>query len=128
MSKKRVFGELELAILKIFHDQKIRTVHDVIAQLGSKDKYTTVMTVMSRLVEKKQLARQRKGQQYEYWISESRKNAIPSLLDKLKQKLFGGKSASMASYLIESAEDITDSELSKMETLIKGIRKSRKES
>lgn len=125
---KRVFGELELGILKIFQgsakDQKL-TVRDILSALGAQDKYTTIMTVMNRMVEKKILIRNRIGQQYEYWINEASSTKEPSLLGRLKQKIFGGNSVSMASYLIESS-DVTDEELAEMEKLIKEIRHSRK--
>lgn len=126
MSKKRVFGELELTILKVFKSGQKLTVREVLNVLGQNDKYTTIMTVMNRLVDKKHLSRNRHGQQYEYWLNESKKTAPSGFLEKLKQKIFGGNSASMVSYLLESGSDITDSELADMEKLIEEIRKSRK--
>lgn len=123
---KRVFGELELAILKIFKGHFKYTVRDVLMALGGEDKYTTIMTVMNRLVEKKVLIRERNGQQYDYWMNQSAQESSPSLLDKLKQKIFGGNTATMASYLIESGE-ISDSELAEIEKLIKNVRQSRKQ-
>ena len=45
-----------------------------------------VMTVMSRLVEKKELTREKNGLQYEYWIPHSY-----SFLNRLKEKFFGIK-------------------------------------
>jgi len=122
---KRIFGELELAILKIFKKQEHLTVRDVLDTLGGNDKYTTVMTVMNRLVEKKQLLRERNGQHYEYLLNESSVITSPGLLDKLKQKLFGGKWAPMVNYLIGSGQDISDQELDEMENLIKEIRKTK---
>ena len=128
---KRVFGELELAILKIFQrhekDQKRFTVRDILSALGAHDKYTTIMTVMNRLVEKKLLERVRSGQQYEYWFNTACQSESLSLFDKLKQRIFGGNSASMASYLIESS-DVTDAELLEMENLIREIRHTRRHS
>jgi len=127
---KRVFGELELGILKIFRSsgQEVRlTVRDVLELLGAKDKYTTIMTVMNRMVEKKLLVRHRIGQQFEYWMNDASSTHEPSLLEKLKQTIFGGKSVSMASYLIESS-DVSDEELAEMENLIKEIRQSRQPS
>lgn len=126
MNAKRVFGELEQAILSIFKGQKKLTVRDVLNTLEGEDKYTTIMTVMNRLVEKKLLFRQRTGQQYEYWLNESHQTSAPTLLNRLKQKIFGGNSATMASYLIESGE-ISDTELAEIEKRIKDIRKSRKQ-
>lgn len=121
---RRVFGELELAVLKIFKGEKNLTVKDVLIALGGEDKYTTIMTVMNRLVEKKVLHRERKGHHYEYWVNASYTASSPTFLEKVKQKIFGGNAVSMAAYLIEST-DISDSELEEIEKLIKDVRQSR---
>lgn len=122
---KRAFGELELAILQILKTGQKRTVKDVHHLLGGNDKYTTIMTVMNRLVEKKQLDRERIGLQYEYWILPSETNSI-SFIKQLKQKLFGVKTAEMVSYLIESASDVTDEDLTEIEKIIEAAKKKRK--
>ncbi len=126
MTKKRIFGELELAILSLFKSHEELTVKEVLKMLGEDDKYTTIMTVMSRLVEKKELKRERIGLQYRYSINASKKSAPSGLLERLKQKIFGGKSASMISYLIESGDDITEDELAEMEKLIQEMKRTRK--
>lgn len=126
MTKKRNFGELELTILTLFKSHPQLTVKEVLKMLGGEDKYTMIMTVMSRLVEKQELQRERIGLQYQYSINKSKISAPSSLLERLKQKIFGGKSASMISYLIESGDDITDAELAEMEKLINAVKKTRK--
>src|ERR1700733_11068767 len=108
MTKKRIFGELELAILALFKTDEQLTVKDVLKMMGEDDKYTTIMTVMSRLVEKKELQREGVGLQYHYSMNRSKKSAPSSLLERLKAKIFGGRSASMISYLLESGDDITE--------------------
>ncbi|HEX2578905.1 MAG TPA: BlaI/MecI/CopY family transcriptional regulator [Rhabdochlamydiaceae bacterium] len=125
MTKKRLFGELELAILALFKTHDQLTVKDVLKLMESGDKYTTLMTVMSRLVEKKELQRERIGLQYHYSINPSKKSAPSHLLERLKQKIFGGRSVSMISYLLES-DDITEEELSEMEELIQEAKKGKK--
>lgn len=122
MEKKRVFGELELAILQIFQNHQRLTVREVLSLLQADDKYTTIMTVMNRMVEKKLLMRERIGQQYEYWLNRS-KNSQPSLLDQLKNKFFRGSSASMVSYLLESSDDFSKEEIEEMEKLIGELKK-----
>jgi len=126
MTKKRIFGELELAILALFKTHEQLTVKDVLKLMGEDDKYTTIMTVMSRLVEKKELQRERIGLQYHYSMNRSKKPAPSSLLERLKAKIFGGRSASMISYLLESGDDITEEELSEMEKLIHEVKKAKK--
>ncbi len=123
---KRVFGELELAILKVLSSGKRMTVKEVHQLLGGHDKYTTIMTVMSRLAEKKQLAREKMGLQYEYWIIPSNAK-IPSFIEQFKQKIFGIKTVAMVSHLIESADDISDHDLQEIEKLIEQAKEKRKQ-
>lgn len=126
MDKKRVFGELELAIFRLFEGGERLTVRGVLDKLQGKDKYTTVMTVMTRMADKRVLLRERVGQQYEYWVNESDSAPQSSLLEKLKDKLFGGKSVSMVSYLIESS-DMSEKDLEEMEQLIQKLKEARKD-
>lgn len=121
---KRAFGELESQILFILRSGERKTVKDVHKALGGHDNYNTVMTVMTRLAEKKQIARERIGLQYEYWIL-----TVPSptsILEKLKNKFFGVKTTVLVSHLMESADDLTDEDLAEMELLVQKIRASKK--
>src|SRR5260221_347477 len=100
------------------------TVKDVHRTLGGTDNYNTIMTVMNRLAEKKQIARERMGLQYEYWILAQTKT--PSLFEKFKEKLFGVKTSAMVSYLIDSANDLTDEDLAEMEKTLEKAKMQRK--
>lgn len=120
----RMFGELEAQILFILKSGERQTVKDVHQALGATDNYNTIMTVMSRLAEKKQLARERIGLQYEYWLLKPSESF--SFLDKIKQKFSGIKTTTLVSYLIESAEDLSDEDLAEMEKILRTIRNSRK--
>lgn len=114
---KRIFGELELAILNVFQKNgSTCTVRDVLQALGREDKYTTIMTVMNRLVAKGELHREREGQSYRYSLQAKKERY--SLFEKWRQKIFGGNSAQMISYLLESGEDITEEELHQIQELI----------
>lgn len=114
---KRIFGELELAILNVFKtNSSACTVRDVLQTLGREDKYTTIMTVMNRLVAKGELYRERVGQSYRYSIQVQKPRF--SLFEKWRQKIFGGNSALMIRYLLESGQDITEGELLQIEQLI----------
>ena len=114
---KRIFGALEFTILNLFQkDGSIRTVHDVLRALGREDKYTTIMTVMNRLVVKGQLQREKKGQSYQYRLQANKGRY--SLFEKWRKKIFGGNSALMISYLLEEGEDITQEDLLQIQELI----------
>jgi len=118
---KRAFGELESEILFILKSGERKTVKDVHKILGEKDNYNTIMTVMSRLAEKKQLTREKCGIHYEYWQAST--NSL-SFLDKIKQKFFGVKTSALVCHLIESSDDLTLSDLAEMEKFIQKKKES----
>lgn len=122
---KRGFGELELAILQILRGNTKMTVANVHKALGGCDKYTTIMTVMNRLVEKKQLGRERNGLRCSYWLLEAHAE-MPSLINQLKKKIFGFKTTAVVSYLLDAADDVTEKELDQMQKMIEDAKLKRK--
>ncbi len=119
---KRNFGELELEVLQTFKAGCRMTVKDVYECLGKDaNKYNTIMTVMSRLSQKKILERERVGLHYEYWLSDPT-SKVPSFFEQLKKKFFGVKTSLMVSYLIESADDLSADDLIEMEKVIKKLK------
>lgn len=123
---KRNFGELELEVLQAFKADKRMTVKEIHQILGQdKNKYNTIMTVMVRLSQKNILMRERVGLQYEYWLTSPTTKA-PSILEHLKKKFFGVKTSQVVSYLIESADDISEEDLAEMEKMIEKAKKDKK--
>src|SRR5262245_40253100 len=106
---KRAFGDLEQTILQLLQAGSRKSVRQVQSLLGDEDKYTTIMTVMNRLVQKRRLARERVGAHFEYWILQPEAQSR-SFLEQLKKKLFGMKTSSLISHLIETSPDITEQE------------------
>ncbi len=123
---KRGFGELELSVLKMLSDGKKWTVMDMHRALGGKDKYTTILTVMNRLVQKKELARERNGLRCTYWIVQS-EGTFPSFIKVLKKKLFGFKPAEVVSCLLDGADELTEEELDQMQKMIAEAKQKRKD-
>lgn len=115
--KKRAFGQLEIEVLQIMNRGERLTVKDVHRLLGSQDNYSTIMTVMNRLVQKQQMVRERTGIQFEYWLP-TKGFAAPSLLAKIKHMCAGIGMKALVSHLIQE-EEISVSELAEMERLIK---------
>ncbi|GAB5411968.1 MAG: hypothetical protein ChlgKO_10820 [Chlamydiales bacterium] len=124
MNAKRKFGELELEILKVVAERGTATVKEIQGVLGGGDKYTSIMTVMSRLVEKGELMREKIGLQYHYRVSEER--VQPQLLNKIKKKIFGGKTAPMVSFLLEADGKISDKEIAEIEKTIRKLKDGKK--
>lgn len=117
---KRAFGELELAIQKLIKPGTRVTVKEIAHLLGDKDKYTTIMTVMHRMAQKKILKREKAGLHYEYWLNED----APSLIQK---KLMGIRPIEVMAYLADSPETVTDEEIAEMEDILKKLKKRNKE-
>ena len=124
MKNKRQFGELESYILSQIKKLKKATVKDIHKQLKDSIAYTTVMTVMNRLYEKKILERAKKHKSFIYWLHNP--NYFSNFLDKLKKKLFSESSLEMISYLLENDSSIKKEELNKIDKLIQKMKKDKK--
>ncbi len=116
MNKKRSFGELETAILRLFIDEeKPLSVNDVMQRLGGKNAYTTIMTVMGRLYEKGALKREKEGRSYLYFMKK------PTLLKQLKSKLLDAPLSEVFSYFLD--EKVDPEEVKKIEKMIREYKK-----
>lgn len=112
------FGELELSILNLVRQKGRATVREIYHGLGNQGSYTTIMTVMSRMATKGDLAREKVGKQYVYWLVHSKIPASKNVLKRLHDKIFGGKTAAMISYLLELDQKISEQELDELGALI----------
>ncbi|NGX61111.1 MAG: hypothetical protein K940chlam9_00592 [Chlamydiae bacterium] len=121
---KRRFGDLEQSILHVMRSKERWNVREVQEALGGEDKYTTIMTVMGRLAEKKLLKRERVGLRYEYWLAQDQESSR-SLLKRAFSRLFGMKTADVVTYLIEQADDLSLEDLEEVEKLIAKAKKRR---
>lgn len=119
------FGELELSILKIVREWGRVTVREVYERLGREGSYTTIMTVMSRMADKGELAREKEGKQYIYWIDSQNASPSKSVLKRIQDKIFGGKPIALVSYLLTN-EKISDKDLEELENLIQKRRAEKK--
>lgn len=121
---RRRFGELELLILEVLKSGKEMSVKDVMQELPGDNKYTTVMTVMNRLTEKKILARQKMGLHYNYTILTS-STKPPSLVQQFMQKMFGMNTIKLVSHLIDASSELTEEELNELSKLIDDKKKEK---
>lgn len=116
MKKRNAPGELELLILNHLQVVEEATVHELEVRLQNEYAYTTILTVLSRMYAKKLVDRTKRGRQHLYFVHSKKSN---SLLERIKKRLFGGRTASMVQYLIESSDKLSKKELNEIETLIK---------
>lgn len=121
MKCRKAPGELELIILKHLHKLEKASVSDVCDAIDNKCAYTTILTVLSRMHNKKMVVRTKIGKQYYYSVAPEHKSQ--SMLCRIKKSLFGGDTASMIRYLLETSDKISDKELKKIEQLLKDYKK-----
>lgn len=84
----KILGELEQKIMNIIWDQNTPVaVKDVVAVLNDDSAYTTVMTVMKRLVDKGLLNRELSGKNYVYIPKTEKKDFAKSKLEVLFESI-----------------------------------------
>ncbi len=88
--------------------------------------YTTIMTVMSRLVKKGLLVRVKEGKAYLYRPATSKDKLAGSMLRSLVRKLYDGATGSAIAHLLESDEEVDEAELDRLDELIRAKREARK--
>lgn len=99
----QVFGELEKEIMEVVWRLDSVSVRDVLSELKKKKKlaYTTIMTVMSRLHDKKILKREIKGDTYIYAPVQDKKSFFSSVSKKIIAELINefGKDLAIAQFI-----------------------------
>lgn len=107
-------SEAELEVIKVlWKTGKAMTVQEVCDTVVSKEwKYTTVSTLLSRLVEKGSVAYEKKGKSYLYYPIIKKEEYKQSQTKNLVSKLYDGSVRNLAVSLFKtgemSAEDIED--------------------
>ncbi|EMI22353.1 Penicillinase repressor [Rhodopirellula maiorica SM1] len=111
-SKKLVeLTRCEAEVMDVIWDREPVTVNDVVEAIDRDLAYTTVMTTMKILEDKKIIRRGNKiGRAFTYTAKVSREQAREGMVKSLADQLFGGSVRSLVLNLLESnvvsAEDI----------------------
>jgi len=113
--------ERELEILKLLWQTgpcSVRQVRDGLLRTAQHPPaYTSVMTVMSTMVEKRYLSRRREGNGYIYRASVKRSGITQSMLHDLIARAFDGSAANVALGLLRDS-DLEPSQLQELNQLI----------
>jgi len=118
--KSPELGEAELQVLRILWDRGACTVRDVLEALhetGRKVAYTTVLTTLTRLEQKKCVSSNKSGMAYVYRARVSRDRIVESRVRSLAQQLFDGAPGSLVAPLLESGR-FTPEEIAQFRELI----------
>ncbi len=123
---RKKLTDLEALIMGIVWDAggqiTVRYVYENI-QRKRKLAYTTVMTVMGRLVEKKVLARDKSGRAYLYSPLVTKSDMVGTSLKSLADQYFGGAVPSLVSHLLEHG--VNSAQLADIEKTVRKLRKSK---
>jgi predicted transcriptional regulator len=118
-------GGLEAAVMAVLWQRPDVTVHDVMEAIAW-DKplaYTTVMTVLNRLVEKGFARRELKGRAARYWPAIERAAARRSALQRVVDRFYGGLRGEAVAELLAGSGELSDDELSVLEELVRRSRR-----
>src|ERR1700676_4335453 len=110
-SKSPTLTEQELEIMKIVWAREVSTVRDVYETLRERRKiaYTTVMTMMKILEQKKYLRKTQEDRAYVYRPAKPKNQEIKSMVREFVNRVFNGSAEPLLVHLIE------DQKLSKKE-------------
>lgn len=100
------------------------SVADVVAELTDPPGYSAVRAILGSLVQKGVLAYRHQGKRYLYRALASKEKVQKSVLRRMVNTLFGGRtSVAMAALLDIAGDSLTDADLDEMRTLIDQSRK-----
>ncbi|MFD8996053.1 BlaI/MecI/CopY family transcriptional regulator [Streptomyces abikoensis] len=114
------FGPLELAILEVMWSSAELDVSACARRLDGGQAYTTVKTVMERLVIKELLARRKEGRQYVYWARSSRREVEQRVAaEQVRQVVDGFGDLAVANFVRTVSGDAD--QLAQVRALLAGI-------
>lgn len=113
--------ELELEIMKIVWDHDTVTVRDVYETLLKRRKvaYTTVMTMMKILEQKKYLKKNQDDRAYVYRPAQPRRQVIGAIVRDFVNRVFNGSAEPLLVHLVEE-HNLSKADLAEIAHIRKG--------
>ena len=95
----------ELEVLKILWDSGPLTVREVMDQLSETKPraYTSVMSLLNVMADKKLLRRKEFGRAFKYQVAESRESTLGSLVNDLVKRAFEGSKTALVTHLLDES-------------------------
>jgi BlaI family penicillinase repressor len=121
--KTPTLTEQELEIMKIVWERDRATVRDVYESLLERRKiaYTTVMTMMNILEQKKYLRKSAEDRAYIYRPAKPKKQVIKGMVREFVDRVFNGSAEPLLVHLIEDRR-LTNKELDELARMIRKDR------
>lgn len=117
--KKLTLTDLELEIMQIVWGRRQATVRDVYETLRERRKvaYTTVMTMMKILEQKKRLKRTLVDRAYLYRPTQPQRQVVQAMVREFLQRVFNGSAAPLLLHLVRDRK-LTSRDLEEISRLI----------
>ncbi len=112
-------GEAELAVLRVLWDFGPQTVREVMEHLherGRKVAYTTVLTFLTRLLQKGVVASNKTDLAHVYRAKASRESVTRSRVRELLEQLYDGAAGPVVMHLVEN-ERLTSDEVAALDAV-----------
>jgi predicted transcriptional regulator len=118
--KSSTLTEQELEIMKIVWAREQATVRDVYEELLKRRKiaYTTVMTMMKILEQKKHLKKSQEDRAYLYRPARPRQQVIGGMVREFLNRVFNGSAEPLLMHLVED-EKLTEKDLEEVTRMIR---------
>lgn len=117
----KFLGELEFAVMDILWNREPATVSDVLETLNQDKErqlaYTTIMTVMSRLVEKGWLIAEKRGRAYSYQAAHSRQEAEAAAVSSVVRALLEDFGDVAVAQFVRELDEIDPDQLAQLARL-----------
>ena len=114
-------GPLEYRLLRILWKESPQTARQVMDELNRKHrrdlKYTTIMTLLTRLADKGLLAVDRERQPFQFRPAVSRENLVRQRLQEFVDLFFDGRPADLALRLVAESE-FSDESIERLEEML----------
>lgn len=111
------FTDRELDVMAVLWEQGSATVTEVREHLSDELAYTTVLTVLRTLEEKRHVAHEEEGRAHRYFPLVAREAAGQSALRRLVRKVFAGSPELLLTQLV-SDRKLSEDELLRMRRLL----------
>ena len=119
MSRNQQLGDLQLAIMRVVWERGEVTVSEVHEALLDERGLapTTIATMLVKMERKGIVAHRTEGRRYVYRPTVSADEVTQSMVGQLTQRLFGGDTTALVSYLL-SEREIDREELTQLKAVI----------
>jgi len=120
------FTDRELDVMNVLWRQGPSTVTEVREHLDDPLAYTTVLTVLRTLEDKKHVAHREEGKAHRYYAKVSEKAARHSALGRVLDRVFGGSAELLLTHLVKD-RDLSPAEVKRLRSLMdESLKRSQK--